>query len=403
MEVLRNVSEATIDAEYASFLDELNRQAHTPPNDDPIASAQCTALYEAHQTLPAIEGLTRQFLATEPVVHAPYRVRKMSSGMQYFAMAERVRIDVGYPERFIDPMVCLEFVRDRFGDTRIPDHAALRHVLRTRPLQTSRSRRSEAVSFLLGMQKLRGALDYSDTMPVVHDYGSADNLVLKALVHPVRNLEHATAVGADGTKDPDATAFFDLVVNMAPFGKGYGIEAHPPRTQVDKDWLKACALDPSELATAQGASPNEERYDLLAVSCPSQVKPIKADFLHLPERQKLNLERNKADVAFLSHVVPHDTNGYRRIFEAIRPFVKKTGIIAVHGYVKVEPREPQGVRLVDDWYAQKWLCQTVVLSADKPADEAVPVLQWETSRCEKVRLLEGIGKFLPKVVDLFDR
>jgi hypothetical protein len=68
--------------------------------------------------------------------------------------------------------------------------------------------------------------------------------------------------------------------------------------------------------------------------------------------------------------------------------VSERGAVTVHGYVQVNPNNPQELIQLNSWYAENWLCQSVALDPGNVAAGWYPVLTWETGYYEKVKINE---------------
>lgn len=391
MESGKRFPEVDIVQRRADFLAELRSQIEFPPNNEEVtrqfhdAALFCNVKYAAYRTL------TNAYLASEPVPVPSYWLNKFFKAHQIELLRPEMRDSWDYPEAFNDSAVWREFITTNLSQ---PDTQLYKNVFNNlqHRLQINRWKRKQAPAFLMG------AMREHNTNPfVVHEYGSAENLVLKALA--TRAIADTVVCSEGSIPDHRMSERFNSITALAELGKGYGVEINAPTTEEDHHRIKGYTLDPSQLDSKSVDGREEDTYDMLVELPPPSVKLISGDFLRLPDESAKELQQNKADIAFLSHVLPQNPGRLEEVLSTVLSNVKPSGIILVNEYASPDPANTKNLIYPSNWYSSRWQCATMGLLADRPEEGFFTIFNWETAHCERVRLVEeGLGRLALDVV-----
>jgi hypothetical protein len=369
-----------------AFIFECLDQADNPPSGDPVIGAWNAAVVDGYRSIPAYRELIDTYVAKETVENVSYQVNKNVKCLQALVIPDTVRHCIGYPEKFADKNISLDFIKANLSDRTNPNYLKLQRLLLEMPLQTNRSSRAKTIAFAATSQFLKHPIDYA---PVVYDFGSSNNLILKALA--IHMIDKTIVHDRDGEPDNRLSMLFDMYTSLAPFKEGVGIEANPPRTSEELEFHKSCTLDPSQLDREQTGT-YEDVYDVLTdIQPPKAISTVETYFPDIDKRDHRKLKNKKADIAFFSHSLCQNNNA-ELILKKMMEYMNPRGLIIVQDYLEVNPDRPSDIRFLDHWYDKKWLCKTVVLDMKDPSEGFTPVFEWETAHCKTVRLLPGISK-----------
>lgn len=377
--------EISFDSKQA-FIFECLDQADNPPSGDPIIGAWNAAVVDGYQSIPAYRELIDTYVAGETVDNVSYQVNKNVKCLQALVIPDSIRHSIGYPEKFVDKNVCFAFIKANLSDRTNPNFIKLQKLLLEMPLQTNRSSRAKSIAFAATTQFLKNPIDYA---PVVYDFGSSNNLILKALA--IHMIDKTVVHDRDDKPDNRLSTLFDMYTSMAPFKEGVGIEANPPRTAEELEFHKSCTLDPRQLDREQSGT-FEDVYDVLTdMQPPRAISTVETYFPDIDKRNHRKLKNKKADIAFFSHSLCQNNNA-DQILKKMTEYMNPRGLIIVQDYLEVNPDRPSDIRFLDHWYGKKWLCKTVVLDMKDLSAGFLPIFEWETAHCKTVRLLPGIKK-----------
>jgi len=394
METERNISLRQLQTERAAFLAETRLQIDNPPNGDPVTAAFNDAVLVANVRIPACRELTHSYILGETILSPSYRNNKYLKAHQEPLIDARRREALGYPENFRDPAVWYDFMAKNLSDPQQPVYRRIQRRL-DEPLQVNRRQRAKVVAFAAGALERRGSLEGPIT---VHEYGSAANLVMRALA--LHQIDRTPVLQQDNEVDDTATDVFNDLAGVTQnggrnsyFGQGIGIEMMPPKTQKDFQWVKSCTLDPLQFDAYVPGGMEETNFDiLLLASPPKPVTTLKADLLNLSRRQAAVLEENPADIVFAPHVLSQIPGQLDQAIETMLRYVKKDGLLIVNEYAAVDEDDPRQLRLAAGWYKDPFLCQTLILEAAAREEGFYPALLWDTAHCKRAKLAPGIGR-----------
>lgn len=387
MESTSYAPEIDLTKRRGEFLAELRSQIDSPPNSEEVtrqfheAALYCTVRIEAYR------DLTNAYLATEPVPVPSYWLNKFFKAHQIELLRPEMREKWSYPEAFGGSGKWREFIIAHLSS---PDHPVYANVCQNlqQRLQINRWKRKQALAFIIGGMQMERT---TNEPFVVHDYGSAENLVLKALA--IRAMTNTVVHNQENTPDADQTNAFNEIATAAELGRGYGIEVDPPQAEEDHHRIKGFTMDPSQLDRRAPQGREEDTYDMLVMAPPPSVISIRGDFLDLPHEQAKLLEEDKADMAFLSHIFPQNPGREKEIITKVLKNLKPNGIIMLNEYASPHPENATKLIYPSNWYSTHWRCSTLGLLASRPEEGFFPIFNWRTAHCEHVRIIqEGLSR-----------
>lgn len=381
------LTSAEFEHRRAAFLDEMQSEAVSPPQGDPIIGAFNEAAYEVYHSEPGYRATIDRYLQIERIGTPSYLLNKFYKPHQKALMPQRVRNQVAFPDIFSSAAVWKEWLTETYADPKAPASQELRYWL-SQPLQVNRPERAKVPAFLSAIQSMRHAFTLAEEAAVVHEYGSAADLVLRAFA--LRMMGNARVIDQHGNEDQPLSFMFNLLTHTARLGEGVTVEARPPKTEEDRAWVAASTLGPSQLNSSGSPSIDTVEEDrlmtLFGAQPPAPITSLEGNFLRLSRYNQQVLTDKPADIVFLSHVLSQNRRRTERVIRGILPYMNPRGIIAINEYAGVDPRNPQHLKFLDRWYSQKWLCQTIVLDLADPDRQFRTLFTWETSRCEQVQI-----------------
>ena len=395
MEALRWTGEPHVDNRRAAFYEELKISANQASRE-PVQDAFYAAAFHAYEAIPAYRQLTDEYLVDESVDYTSYQLNKYFVAHQFLLIKDGPkREEEGYPQNFADPNVWSRYIEKSFSNIDSPQYRELQEALR-RPLQTNRTERAKVPAFLTVMHTSRkpGA---EKEIPVVCEIGSAANLVSNALVINTVSAAHDRPTSASftatsvvdkyGNENIWDAMLFDEYVHSHPYLRLVAIERQPPMSYEDNDWIKACTLSPSQLDTYNGSvSHQEDMFDLTAVLKPPIVRTIANDVLNLTDKEMEELE-GSVDVAFISHSAPQ-IRPFKDLVKVLHHILKPDGIAAANEYGEPNINDPQDIYIYPSWYKSPWLCKTLLYQMAEKERGWLPIFEWETARCDRVRWVD---------------
>lgn len=389
------MQESRLPEEVHAFNEEVASQYSSPPNGETVVANALGALQEAQETLPAVARLVVDYNAHETIPNMSYRVRNFVKKLQAPLLRGPARIASDYPRAFDGPegeSRWLDYLGEQYADLRNPVYQWTQRALRHEPYRKNRFERKDVLAFVIACAMQRPQEPF-DNNPTILDIGSANDHVLKAL--GLRYPPSLRVIDGDERENIAATRVCNFVANTVLLGEGIGVEAKRPRTAEEKLLLKSDTLEPSELdlyekGTGKGYEDNFE--GLLDIKS-SRVWEVKGTFPDLATDQLGRIQRKNPSFTFLSHVLSQESLRSRRAIDTIIELMNHHGWIIVDEYATVDPNDPQHISLLDHWYEQEWLCQTMVMDAAHPDDGFVPLLLRRNASSNDIRPLES-GKEL---------
>jgi hypothetical protein len=152
MEALRSPIGSQLDLDYEAFTASM-RAVEVRSKNEPVIEAFNEAVLEVLSQSEAYRDLTYGYLQKEQVPNPSYRLNKFFKAHQALLISDSVRVTRGYPDRFADSQVWVDYLTETVTNTSHPDYQKLQSILR-RPLQTNRAQRAVIPAFVSFMQNL---------------------------------------------------------------------------------------------------------------------------------------------------------------------------------------------------------------------------------------------------------
>lgn len=396
MDVLRPIDGNEFQNARNSFLSAVSAMA-IARNAGPVTQSFFKAAFLGYMTLPNFRSSIDEFLASEKVENTSYQVNKVYKAWQSTLLPKSEREFWEYPANFRgDEDLCYEHLDYIFASPNSPGAQLFQKNVQG-PLQVNRGKERAKImalglAFPLEQPKSREAMN-------VHEYGSAAGMVLKALA--MRRIAEVKIVNADGSMNNENTAIFNGLTYIPPrFKEAIGVEMQPPKTDEDKQRIKAQTLDPESLDGNDPLGTQEKEFDEIMNFEPPQgiqrITLIEGDLLDLPEDAKQELSQKKAHVGFASHIFPENIGRLDELKEVIDTYTTDNATKLHTEYAYVDPDNPYEVVLLDRWYSDEFSCVTFV---DVPGTGFVPIIQWKTAQCRVGKLCPGI-QYLTNTFDI---
>lgn len=366
------------------FIWEEQIQADKPPYDDPIVSNILGASIEAAETVPSY-GLLRDRYASEQGTVPAFAVRKWTKAHIGLLGQSTMRRELDFPGAFSDEQLCLDILRDLFSDIDSPHLLQLKRNL-DRPLQTSRPERRFMYAFMAGLMSRRSKFFGPVT---IHDYGGSNGMVMNSLGAKAYD-DYSTIVVDDEYCDNDCnTKLYRWIASTADIEGGDWVEASPPKTEADNEYIKMCSIEPEQLRI----SPNDPRvtyedyYDTVSMFRSDNVELVEDDFCSMSPENEVRLRERPADLVHFSHSLSENPVLAEEAIKMAIDRKKPEGLVAVTGRFAVDPANPSKLIPVrTGWYSRPWVTRTHILDTRKPDQGWFMLLECEDGTAKRVRV-----------------
>lgn len=366
------------------FIWEQQIQADRPPYDDKVVSTILGASLEVAESVPAYGRLRDRFALQQGDVPA-FAVRKWAKAHIGFFGQPEIRNELGFPYAFTDEQFCVDALKEMFTNPKSPHFRQLSHNLK-RPLQTSRPERRFIYAFIAGLMSRRSPYFGPVT---VHDYGGSNGMVMNSLGARAYD-DHSTEVVDESYSDNQCnTNLYRWIASTAEFEGGLWIEAAPPKTEADNNYIKMCSIEPQQLRTGPSdpRETYEDYYDAHSLFRSPSVELVEDDFTRMSPRNARRLAERPADLVHFSHSLSENPELAEKAIKSAISRKKPDGLIAVTGRFAIDSTNP--ARLIPvrtGWYSRPWVTKTHILDTRKPDQGWFLLLESEDGSGQRLRV-----------------